>query len=63
MGVLELAKVLYLGHWNTPGGATPDVWDIKIISVGYFCRKHKIHCSQQDHDHVEMKSMHALNVL
>ena len=33
MGVLELAKVLYLGQWNTPGGATPDVWDIKIIIV------------------------------
>ena len=33
MGVLELAKVLYLCHWNTPGGATPDVWDIKIIIV------------------------------
>ena len=32
MGVLELAKVLYLGHWNTPGGATPDVWDIEIIA-------------------------------
>ena len=55
MGVLELAKVLYLCHWNTPGGATPDVWDIKIIIVLVIFAENKIHCSQQDHDHVEMK--------
>ena len=47
MGVLEIPKVLYLGYWNTPGCATPDV----LHALDLQKKIAKIHCAQQDHDH------------